>query len=58
MKVNSPLSGSRFSWGVANRRATGFRLDFIHLLVSPRRYAAEEYVKSRLESKFHIFPKR
>jgi hypothetical protein len=33
-----------------------FRLDFIHLLVSPRRIAAVEYVKSTLKADFTYFP--
>jgi hypothetical protein len=32
------------------------QLDFIHLLVSPRRDAAEEYVKSTRKADFTYFP--
>jgi hypothetical protein len=32
------------------------KLDFIHMLVAPRRVAAEEYVKSALKADFTYFP--
>jgi len=50
---NSILWRIQFNY---NYRGRAFRLDFIHLLVSPRRYAAQEYVKSNWKADFTYFP--
>jgi hypothetical protein len=45
------------SFSATGLSALETKLDFIHLLVSPRRDAAKEYVKSTWKADFTYFPR-